>query len=448
MFKKHIRAWGMSKYMKAEQKDAAISSLLKEMPATHEKRKILRHARQRVKLGTLDEACYRNAVRQGKEMSGAETGNSRGNYTTLACKPDLFSAKAIKVAHGLLPPDKLLASERLFHSVPLLVLMNNSRKITGDLKGLGNQGYDIGVSLDAAITHYELCSFREATSSFRNAAKMIQSCLEYDFIPEVTLIYYLNPDMWGGCWEPYVRFAAFVSNLSEAVLGQDHQLTYITKALSQAQNKLNGSEVARVWDCIMDNLVLSGLTVTIWYNAAKKHLEHYTQYGMFERVADFCSKYTNSLQEMDLLTDGRAIGLKHELARSLARQGHFDQAVVAFNQVVAIAARCLHRYDWYVISVHMQLARIPEYGCYSILSARLHYVEAFRTSAAYCGPRFSETLHILRDLLDFGRYHGFDRDGLLPLWEYQESYHALKEFTEGLWDARSGVIDDEYVRAG
>lgn len=57
MFKKHIRAWGMSKYMKAEQKDAAIASLLKEMPATHEKRKILRHARQRVKAGTLDEAC-------------------------------------------------------------------------------------------------------------------------------------------------------------------------------------------------------------------------------------------------------------------------------------------------------------------------------------------------------------------------------------------------------
>lgn len=89
-----------------------------------------------------------------------------------------------------------------------------------------------------------------------------------------------------------------VGNLSQAVLGQKHPLTYVTKALSQAQNELRSSEVARVRDCIMDNLVLSSLTVTIWYDAARKHLDRYILYGMFERVADPCSIYTNSLQEM------------------------------------------------------------------------------------------------------------------------------------------------------
>lgn len=88
-------------------------------------------------------------------MWGAETGDSRGNYTTLACKPDLLSANATEIAHGLLLPDKLLASERLFAYVQLLVLTNNIRNITNDHQGLGNQGYDIGVSLDAGNTHYE-----------------------------------------------------------------------------------------------------------------------------------------------------------------------------------------------------------------------------------------------------------------------------------------------------
>ena len=262
MFKKRIRAWAMSKTMKAEQKDAVISSLLKKVPAPHEKRKILRHARERVKAGTLDEAYYRDAVRQGKRLSGAQTGDLRANCSTLACKPGLFSAKAMKVPHGLLPPDESLASERLFHSVRLLVLTNNARRIKSDLKGLGNQGYDIGVSLDAGITSWELRSFGKARGSFGSAAKMIQSYFKSGYIPDITLVYYLNPDMWGRCWEPYVRFAMFVGNLSEAVLGPTHPLAYIAKALSQAQNKLHGIEVARAWDCIMDNLVLSGPTVT------------------------------------------------------------------------------------------------------------------------------------------------------------------------------------------
>ena len=440
MFKKHLHGWGLYKNMKAEHKDAAILRLAEGSSPPQDGRKILRHARSRVKAGTLDEVGYQDVLQQAKQASAAQAQHARA----LRLSPATKIHASIGVIPDLLPPDTLLRREKLFTNVRLLVLTNTVRRSTVDTKnikndrwGLDNQGYDIGVSIESGITHWGLCSFKKARGSFGSAAKMLHSYLEHGSIPIITLIYYLNPDMWGRCWEHYQRFVVFVGNLAEAIFNQDHPLVQLTRAISHEHTKDDGSEFVRIWDCIMDNLVLSSSNVKLWCDAARKRLDHYIQYGMFEQAKACSQGYTHSLQAMDLLNDGMTIDLKYEVARCLTRQGEIGQAMTVFSQVVFAASRCLHRYDWYVGAAHNQMGRIHEYGYHNVLSAQLHYVEAFRTLMAFCGSRHSETLSTLRDLLDFCHYYRLQPNEVLDTEEYQESYEALETFTSGLWTCSS-----------
>ncbi|KAJ9614657.1 hypothetical protein H2200_002794 [Cladophialophora chaetospira] len=316
MFKKRINTWGLSKNIKAEEKEQALAQILHKAPSTtgpipirHDK--LVRYAKTRAKLGELDGRDLSRIVkvkREEHDESRQLISKHSAQRNTLET-PSTHSTKGTAyLPQSLALPDGHAGFDMFLRAMKALI-----QKEKGEWR-LGPQGPPDAIfnELSAGIASWRNKAFPAARRSFGQAARGVNDDIQTNQLSVSRITYCISSITWFSGREPvFQMFAEFMANAALEVLGQTNPLTIVLRYLRAPQSL--GAQLA-IWACAVDGNPISEQNVDHWWGMVRRRWRWCCRCGMNDLAAQYCHEAVFEARRINKLTQKMESEALHDLA--------------------------------------------------------------------------------------------------------------------------------------
>jgi tetratricopeptide (TPR) repeat protein len=452
MYKKRLHAWELSKYMKASEKNEAISDILRgtlgplsDQSSSSRSDKIMRHARSRVKDGTLDKQKLDGLKSRRKRQLACDRNlaiASTGPTFTTNQSPRAITPHALTCADFTLPVF-LKDHYHLLHSLGRLMLSDDT-KFTPTRSRMSLALRD---KVERGMDHWELHAFSSARECFCKAAEVAMESLQQRNSPDLMILRYLTPGWDLRRCEPFYHgFATFIAKAVSQNIGLNHPFVDLATIIQRHSTDWYVQEA--IWDYVLDDLKLSRDNFEEWTVGALTRIRVCNNFGMLSLAMQHNKDATELLEGKGILNYSPKIMLLYELGKALQRDNQYDEALATLAQVVSLTttdpcARSAPSYNHYA---HRRLAIIYEEVRHNLYQAHSHLTEAFLHCWAHTDRESMAPFSALKHLWEFCQRNHLDLRATIPVEDYRGAYQHLETISEGMWrvqieDSREGSGD-------
>lgn len=325
MYKKRIKAWNLSKHIKAQEKDALIAKLVQGTSGSTSIRhdKLIRHAKSRVKSGSLTHSSLKKVqTSRNPETSilRSRPGESRLDLRDTV-SPPLFDPalkrpmlNALKHSPFLSPAQPLAKFELFLKSMQAVIRKEHSEWLTGQQQAPDT----IFLGLVKGISHWRRNDSAAARAFFAEAAQNFDQDLHQPGVAVSRITYCVSSIVWGSIRELiFLQFSQFMANAAMETLGRHSPLTIILRQLQEQQSI---DEQIAIWACALDGYAISkesnSQTVEHWYNMAQRRWRWCQSSGLHDLAVKHRDEALMELRQIDELT----------VEREMQAQQDFDTA--------------------------------------------------------------------------------------------------------------------------
>lgn len=302
MYKKKIKAWGLSKHDKAEAKEQLIAKLLHNEPTTvgsepirHDK--LIRYAKSRAKSGVLDSGSLSKIVKR-KSHYGPKQPLLSSRFLRDTTPKDAFisSTTAAFVPRSPALPDRQASFDLFLRAMTSLIQKEKQEWSTGKLVSPDT----IFNALSDGLKLWRRNEFTEARMSLSRAARNVAEDLEGPAVSVSRITYCVSSIIWGGKREPVFQdFARFMARIALENLGQICPLTIV---LQQLQEEQSIDAQLAIWACAIDNNPLSVHNVDHWWGMAQRRWRWCQRYQLNYLAAQYCTNAMTQVRGINKLT--------------------------------------------------------------------------------------------------------------------------------------------------
>lgn len=323
MYKKRINAWGLSKHVKADEKETAITNLLhNELPVAtsgsapirHDK--LVRYAKSRAKSGALD-TRYLSTIVDISQGHGSIHKQYRLQSHPIRHRFHPNTQTPITefsfLPRSPAPPIDHANFDLFLRAMTRLIEQERHEWLTGQQRSPSL----IFDSLTTGLAHWRKGAVTAACQSFNHAAQTMTEDLRG--ITTVSRIAYcISSIVWGFVSEPvFFDFVRFMSNSSLEILGPDSPLTII---LDQLSNMWSLDAQVLIWACAVDNYPISKENIDHWWNMVRRRWCWCMKSELMDHAIRYRDHALNEARQMKLLTDTMEFEAQHDLPRSEERE--------------------------------------------------------------------------------------------------------------------------------
>lgn len=312
MYKKRIKAWGLSKHIKADEKEKAIAKLIQNEPTAFEcdpirYDKLVRYAKSRAKSGALDSHYLSRIVKQTGHSVHKEPPLSHHTITDPTFLP---RSPAL--------PDGPAGLDLFLRAMRALIERERGEYLIAQ-RGPPNAIFD---PLREGMAYWRSNAFAAARTSFTRAAQNVADDLSANIVKVSRITYCISSIMWGPKREPvFQMFAQFMANVARDVLGHACPLTIVLRHLQREQS--TDTQVT-IWACALDGYQVSGQNLDHWWNMARRRWQWCQRNGMIDLAARYCALALTEVRRINKLTSGMELEAQHDLESIVPGAGSFQ----------------------------------------------------------------------------------------------------------------------------
>ena len=313
MYKKRLKAWGLSKHVKANEKEKALEVILHKEQSTAEPYqvrhdKLVRYARSRFRSGALDRddlTIVKHMAHNDKdELSILRPHSLRHTSTT---DSHHLTVQAASPPRSLILPDGPAHFDLFLRSMHAVI----EREREEWLLVQQHSADTIFVALSKGLTHWHAGALTAACQSFGEAAQKVAEDIEGPVVLVSRITYCISSIVWGFNHEPvFLQFAHFMAKAAIEKLGHGCPMTVMLKHLRR--EKSLDAQLA-IWACALDDYQISEQNVEHWWNMAQRRWRWCSTSGKMELAARCCSHAMNEARRIGRLTSEMESEAQHEL---------------------------------------------------------------------------------------------------------------------------------------
>lgn len=313
MYKKRLKAWGVSKHVKADEKEKALVNLLHKEPTATELSqvrhdKLVRYAKSRVKSGTLDShglTMVMDLARHHKHgrlkvqpvfLRHTVATVSRHLTTPLASTPS-----------SLALPDVLSDFDLFLRAMHSVIEKEREEWLSG--QQLASDG--VFRELTEGLAYWRANAHAAACRSFGQAAQKMAEDIQGPVVLVSRIAYCISSIVWGFNREPiFLKFAHFMAKAAVEKLGKDYPITIVLKHL---QRELSLEAQLAIWACALDDYQISERNVDHWWNMAQRRWRWCQRSGRTDLATRYCSHAMGEVHRISRLTTEMESEAQHDL---------------------------------------------------------------------------------------------------------------------------------------
>ncbi|KAF2128127.1 hypothetical protein P153DRAFT_397988 [Dothidotthia symphoricarpi CBS 119687] len=296
MYKKRLKAWGLSKQVKSDEKEKALARILQNetftsdhVPVRHDK--LVRYAKSRVKSGALDSHHLRSLTRRHIVVSGY-----RHAATEMSSMP-----------RSLALPGQFAGFDVFLRAMQALIERERREWLTG----WQTSPDAIFSALSKGMSLWRNNAFAAARISFGQAAQRTVEDLQGTEVSVSRITYCISSILWGAERELVFRkFAEFMANAALEVLGPRCPMTVVLRHLQREQSV---DAQVRIWACALDGYQISEQNVQHWWNMAQRRWRWCWRSGKLDLAAQYCRLAMSEARRIDRLTVEMESEAQHDL---------------------------------------------------------------------------------------------------------------------------------------
>ena len=321
MYKKRLKAWGLSKHVKADEKEKALVQLLCNAPTTtssdpirHDK--LVRHAKSRAKSGALDSRYLSRILKRDRfyEHKRPTLRPSSMKHNTVTNVRHSATKSAFLPRSPALP-DGLADFDLFLRAMQALIEREREEWLTGQQIS-PDAIFD---ALTKGMAYWRNNAFAAARRSFGRAAQNMTEDVQGTVVLVSRITYCISSIIWGSGREPvFQRFAQFMANAALEVLGQRCPLTIVLQHLQSEQS--TDAQLA-IWACALDGYQVSEQNVDHWWDMAQRRWRWCRRSGMNDRAARYCNHAMIEVRRINKLTDEMELEAQNDLESTVLDAG-------------------------------------------------------------------------------------------------------------------------------
>lgn len=305
MYKKRINAWGLSKHIKADEKETAITKLLHDeslsttsgsAPIRHDK--LVRYAKSRARSGALDARCLSTIVDRTHGQPSVHRQRNPQFYPMRHVFMHGRRHPTIKtgfIPRSPTPPIDHANFDLFLRAMTVLIERERYEWLTGQ-QDSPSQIFD---ALTTGLTRWRSNAFTEARQSFNQAAQTMTKDLQ-GVVAISRISFCISSVVWGAAREPvFLQFVRFMGNAALENLGPNHALTIVLDQLSGMWS-LDAQVV--IWACAVENYRVSEENVHHWWNMVRRRWRWCRGSGLMDLAVRYRDHAVDEARRMNKLT--------------------------------------------------------------------------------------------------------------------------------------------------
>ncbi|KAF2814156.1 uncharacterized protein BDZ99DRAFT_516765 [Mytilinidion resinicola] len=313
MYKKRLKAWGLSKQVKADEKEKALAKILHNEPLINESNpirhdKLVRYAKSRVKSGALDSHhLSRMMKRDGRDHYERQTLQPGAIRHPIVTGFFHAATEASSVPRSPALPDRFAELDVFLRAMQALIGREREEWLTG--RQISPDA--IFSALIKGMAYWRKNAFAAARWSFGQAAKKMTEDLHGTVVSVSRITYCISSILWGSERELVLqKFAEFMANAALEVLGQRCPLTIV---LQQLQREQSIDTQLTIWSCALDDYQISEQNVDHWWNMAQRRWRWCRRSGKMDLAARYCGDAMSEARRINKLTSKMELEAQDDL---------------------------------------------------------------------------------------------------------------------------------------
>jgi len=321
MYKKRLKAWGLSKHVKSDKKENALAQLLHSAPTTtgsnpirHDK--LVRYAKSRAKSGALDSHYLSRVLKRDRFYE-----HKRPILRPSPIKQNtVTNVRHSATKSSFLPrspalPDGLADFNLFLRAMQALIEREREEWLTGEQTS-PDAIFD---ALTRGMSYWRSNAFAAARRSFGQAAHKMTEDVQGNVVLVSRITYCISSIIWGSGREPvFQKFAQFMANAALEVLGQDCPLTIVLQHLQREQSM--DAQLA-IWACALDGYQVSEQNFNHWWDMAQRRWRWCRRSGMNDRAARYCNHAMIEVRRINKLTNDMELEARQDLESTVPGAG-------------------------------------------------------------------------------------------------------------------------------
>ncbi|KAF1849196.1 uncharacterized protein K460DRAFT_415609 [Cucurbitaria berberidis CBS 394.84] len=298
MYKKRLKAWGLSKQVKSDEKGKALARILglhsepvtgDHVPVRHDK--LVRYAKSRIKSGALESHHLSRLT----------------NRYTVVTDYRYAAAEMPSVPRSPALPDQFAGFDVFLRAMQTLIKREQGEWLTGRQTSPDA----IFGALTKGLSLWRNNAFAAARQSFGQAAHKTMEDLQSTEVSVSRITYCISSILWGSERElVFQKFVEFMINAALEVLGPRCPMTIVLQHL-QADQSLDAQ--VSIWACALDDYKISEQNVEHWWNMAQRRWRWCWRSGKFDLAARYCSHAMSETRRINKLTIDMELEAQHDL---------------------------------------------------------------------------------------------------------------------------------------
>lgn len=282
MYKKRLKTWGLSKQIKASDKDIALATILFNEPlksdiANIRHDKLIRYAKSRVKAGSLDRRQL------GRLMQPRIAIGEHRHISDFTPPPQSIHA-----------PDQWAEFDLFLRGMRSVIQKERAEWLSGQQ----SSPEAIFVALSRGLYLWRNDNFSAARQLFGQAANQTMADMRGTEVSRIAFC--ISFIVWGTEREMvFLRFAEFMVNAALEVLGPDNPLSVVLRHIHKEQSL---EAQVRIWACALDDYQVTEKNLEHWWNMAQRRYRWCKRSGLFDLAAQNCRHAIQEVQQVGLLT--------------------------------------------------------------------------------------------------------------------------------------------------
>ena len=282
MYKKRLKAWGLTKQIKADEKEKVLEKILHDEPITTDHApirhdKLVRYAKSRVRSGALDSHHLSRITKRLTAVAGIR-----------------HAAIEVPVPRSPGLPTQFAEFDVFLRSMQTMIRRERGEWLTG--RQFSSDA--IFGALTNGMTLWRANSFAAARESFGLAARKTMEDLQRVTVSRIA--YCVSSILWGSEREPVFRkFTEYMVKAAIEVLGPRSPLTIVVQYV---YNEPSVEAQVRIWACALDDYQISEQNFEHWWNMAQRRWRWCWCSRKLDLATQYCSQAMDEARRINRLT--------------------------------------------------------------------------------------------------------------------------------------------------